>query len=128
MSNWRPFFYAFSILVVLNIIISLVMTGFNYDISMTNPNTTLGTSTLYNLFVNYLTANFIDLIPTGIIIFGVNVPIPTVNPFALFGNFTTDYIGGLLISLTYLPDLISIPFFILLNLSFFLFIIKLVLP
>ncbi len=128
MVNYKPLFYSLGLIFIIGIIFILISPYFEINPDTLNPNSSLGESGIYNFIIDYINADFIDLIDTGFSIFGINVKIPILNPFALFGEKIKSFIAKNLIAFTYLPDLISIPLLIFISLSLIWSLIKLIVP
>lgn len=126
-SNLGYFLIALLVLFGVGIISTNVLSLY-YDTSTANNDTLLGNSSIYTYFINGFSGGIVSLQDLGLSLFGFDLPIPFFNPFYLLGSTATTYISNSLIALTYLPDAISIPFLILLCLTFIIFIIKIIFP
>lgn len=109
MANWKPLVFMLLIMAVIGGITYLLLTAFEIDTSMPNPDNPLSYGFLYNLSITYVNASFVDLIPTGYVIFdifgagGFELKVPIVNFFALFGDSTQEFMISFLNMQTYIP-------------------------
>jgi len=127
-SNWEPLFYGLAIIFVVATIVILVFTSLNLDTSVVNPDSSFGNSPLYVFPTNYLRSNFVDMVDTGVNIFGFEINLPSINPFAIIGDDAITFIINQLTAMTYIPDVIVFPFMILVIIGALWTIIKLILP
>jgi hypothetical protein len=109
-------------------IVSTNIFGLYHNTDVANTESLLGSSSFYAYFTNGFASGFVSLQDVDFYLFGFEVGMPFLNPFALLGTTAKTYVSNSLIALTYYPDAISIPFLIILVITFIIFIIKLFLP
>lgn len=132
MTNWKPLFYVLIIILVVGGVLSVVLNNiYNTDFSSPNPQSGFANGPMYSLPVNWIQSSFISFfsVDTGISIFGFKITLPiSINPFALFGNDAQTFLVQQINIITYIPDIILIPFIIVVLLALLWFGVKLILP
>ena len=128
-SNLGYFLIILGILFTVGIVSSNII-GIFTDTSIINTDTYLGTSSMYSFMVYESQTDFFHWLggDTYFSILGFDIGVPAINILALLGEDGQDLITNSIVSLSYFPDIISIPFLIMLFLTFIIFIIKLFLP
>jgi len=132
MGNYVPLLYSIGIIMILSLGLNLILDDF-VDTSVKNPDSSVGNSTIYENLINATqTDSLIYFYETGwevnLSIFGFALDIPTFNVFYLLGSDVQDEFEENLIQLTYIPDEILLPLFVLIFISLIYGIIKIVLP
>lgn len=126
--NWVPFAVVLFLAFLIGGILSLVFSSLGVDANQPNPDSIVGNSFVFVTITNWISADFIDFIDTGISIFGYDISVPILNPLAIIGQESQDWIVSQLVILTYIPDRIMIPFMIFFALAFVWTGIKMILP
>lgn len=125
--NWVPLAIVLIATFIIGGILSLIFISFGVDASVINPESIIGNSFIFTTTTNYISASFLDIINTGINLFGFDISVPIVNPLAIVGSESQNWIVTQLIILTYVPDEIMIPFMILFIIAFVWTAIKMIL-
>jgi len=126
--NWQPLAYVLLAMFIVGITFNFIFYSFNIDNSVPNPDNSFSNSGLYTFIYNYFNSNIVDIIDTGINIFGFDISIPIINPFVIGGSEVKDFMTSQLILMTYIPLIILIPFIILFILALIWSGFKLILP
>jgi len=126
--NWSPLAIILGILFIIGIVFSLVFGVIGVNSAVPNPDNSFSNSGLYYFLQNYFSANIVDTIDSGINIFGFDISIPIINPFAIGGDEVKTFMMSQLVMLTYIPLILLIPFTILFILALIWTGVKLILP
>jgi hypothetical protein len=126
--NWKPLALVLGVLFIIGILFNLIFGAFGINTTIPNPDNSFSNSGIYLFCQNYFNSNILDIVDTGINLFGFNVSVPIINPFAIGGADLKDFMITQLILVTYIPLILLIPFMILFILALIWTGIKLVLP
>lgn len=126
-NNLQPLIVVLMFLFIVSSALQLTI-GSIVDLQIPNPESALTDNVLYDIVYESFSRNFIGLIDTETEVFGFNLYIPYLNPFALFGDLVQNYVVERIVILTYLPDYILIPYLMFLLLAILWVSVKLILP
>jgi hypothetical protein len=123
--NWAPLGIMLIIFFTIALLINLVGSSFDYDLSHPDYTNPVSNSTLFVFIHMVLSADTFDTLDTGFEVFGFDVPLPIFNPFSMLGEDVQDFALSELNVWSYVPATILYPFFILFALAFVWSVIKL---
>lgn len=132
MTNYRPLLYGLGSVFILALFMNLIISPF-LDLSNPNPDSLITTSGVYDIFVAFLSgyADFFE-VTTDLTIFGFSFNIPIISDISDFvisiNNAFVGFITTQFTLITYIPDLMLIPYIIILSIALVYGLIKIFIP